>query len=98
MAGGSSTTRCHASTEMWNERTQDRLAHFPAPARPPRWAPARVDPAPGSCGLRYFTKYQFSGLMDSVDDCGRAPLRLFAISVSWKAGSGCHSCASCADR
>jgi len=31
----------------------------------------------------YFTKYQFSGLMDSVGDCGRAPLRSFATSVIW---------------
>jgi hypothetical protein len=44
--------------------------------------------------LRYFTKYQFSGLIDNVDDCGVTPLRLFAISVSCAAGSGCHSCGS----
>jgi hypothetical protein len=30
----------------------------------------------------YFTKYQLSGVMDNVDDCGVTPLRLFATSVS----------------
>jgi prevent-host-death family protein len=33
----------------------------------------------------YFTKYQFSGLMLSIELCGRAPLRLSAILVSWEA-------------
>jgi hypothetical protein len=32
---------------------------------------------------RYFTKYQFSGLMLSVVLCGVTPLRLSVISVSW---------------
>jgi hypothetical protein len=35
----------------------------------------------------YVTKYQFSGLIDSVDDCGVTPLRLFAISVSCAAAA-----------
>ena len=30
----------------------------------------------------YFTKYQFSGVMDNVGDCGKAPSRLVATSVS----------------
>ena len=33
--------------------------------------------------LRYFVKYQFSGLMLSVVLCGVTPLRLLATSVSW---------------
>jgi hypothetical protein len=37
-------------------------------------------------------------LIDSVDDCGVTPLRLFAISVSCAAGSGCHSCPAGAGR
>jgi hypothetical protein len=58
-------------------------------------AMARVNDNPDGTPALYFTKYQFSGLMDSVDDCGRTPLRLFATSVSWKAGVGCHSKGSC---
>jgi hypothetical protein len=32
--------------------------------------------------VHYFTKYQVSGVMDNVGDCGVTPLRLFATSVS----------------
>ena len=63
----------------------------PGPARRPAAGLPRCPaarPLTGRAATRYFTKYQFSGLMLSVALCGRAPFRLLAISVSWAAASG----------
>jgi hypothetical protein len=51
-----------------------RFCGQPAAAPPVRWR---------GYGSRYFTKYQFSGLMLSVGLCGLTPWRLLATSVSW---------------
>ena len=47
---------------------------------------------------RYFTKYQFSGLMPSVGLCGVAPLRLSATSVSEYTPFGWNIIGSCLAR
>jgi len=82
----------------WARATTSRRRNHNAVITTRTRNPRRGWPAPGVYRLGYFTKYQFSGLIDNVDDCGKAPLRLFATSVSWKAGAGCHTCASCFDR
>jgi len=53
----------------------------------------------GGYGLaQLLTKYQFSGLMPSVVDCGSTPRRLLTTSVSWYTPFGCQMTGSWADR
>src|SRR5215510_14554323 len=70
---------------------------------PSRWQSSLLSGVPDlpfrrqrpSIANAYFTKYQFSGFMESVGLCGVTPLRLLTISVSWETPLGWNMTGSC---